>query len=573
MMNTYNNFLSISTSAFTIGTAPEFKLEFGKEPISKLYNNNVNENTQNNGIIMSSFINTPSISNIYNQSISIGSMNSQSSFGLNKSFDNNTQIKRNKIIEEDFEKNIIDFDKIHTNIKKNLSKFKKLSDIIEDINIIIESYNLNSDEKIIELRKQMKLIKSIDKNENETEIKYEKKEKILLDKVKIYNNYIFNENNNLSNESIYKFDKELFKKSELLLKDKIYNIYDDNQNNSIYLKEYIYEAGQESYISNLSLKLTDKEINTLKIKPSFNIPLNYIFKIIPNNIKRIIFKVNINENVLIPDTIEELNIEGRCSIGTIRTEFTNYDKKIIIPDNLKSLSINFSTYQLLTIYNFSENLEELYITLIFNNSITIPPLPKNLKKLVFLETVGISGECNINKLILPIGIEYVELPENYNYSIKDFPKTIKYLMISNYTKYEEIPESVTHLKLFNYMCPNGFEEEDINNLPKNIKYLNIRNNYSNNLSIFNKLSDNIEELILDYTFTINNHGKDTETIIKFPNNLKRLYTPLELLNNMENFFDDFYYRYRFEIIVLNCEEFKLLNKNDMNVNLFTLLSK
>jgi len=145
-------------------------------------------------------------------------------------------------------------------------------------------------------------------------------------------------------------------------------------------------------------------------------------------------------------------------------------------------------------------------------------------------------------------------------------------MISNYTKYEEIPESVTHLKLFNYMCPNGFEEEDINNLPKNIKYLNIRNNYSNDLSIFNKLSDNIEELILDYNFSLNNHGKDTETIIKFPKNLKRLYTPLELLNHMENFFDDFYFRYKFEIIVLNCEEFKLLNKNDMHVNLLTLLS-
>jgi len=565
-MNTYNNFISISSSAFTIGTAPELKLEFGKEPISKLYND---DNTKNNGILMSSFTNTPSKSDDYNQSISIGSMNSQNYFGSNKSFNNYNLIKKKKIIDDDFEKDINDFDKIHSNLKKNLSKFKKLSDIIEDINIIIESYNLNSDEKINELRKQMKLIKSLDKNEDETEIKYQKKEKILLDKVKIYNNFIFNENNN---EPIYLFDKELLKKSESILKNKIYDTYDNNENNSIYLKEFIVEADQESYISNLSVKLKDQEINTLKIKPSFNIPLKFIFKIIPNNIKRIIFKVNINDNITIPDTIEEINIEGRCSIGTSRTEFTNYDKKIIIPENLKSLSINFSTYQLLTIYNFSYYLEELYITLIFNNSIRIPTLPKNLKKLVFLETAGISGECNINKLILPTGIEYVELPENYNHSIKDFPKTIKYLMISNYTKYEEIPESVTHLKLFNYMCPNGFEEENINNLPKNIKYLNIRNNYSNDLSIFNKLSDNIEELILDYNFSLNNHGKDTETIIKFPKNLKRLYTPLELLNHMENFFDDFYFRYKFEIIVLNCEEFKLLNKNDMHVNLLTLLS-
>ncbi len=46
----------------------------------------------------------------------------------------------------------------------------------------------------------------------------------------------------------------------------------------------------------------------------------------------------------------------------------------------------------------------------------------------------------------------------------------------------------------------------------------------------------------------------------------------ELWNLMVDFFDDFYFRYKFEIIVLNCEEFKLLNKNDMHVNLLTLLS-
>jgi len=176
-MNTYNNFISISSSAFTIGTAPELKLEFGKEPISKLYND---DNTKNNGILMSSFTNTPSKSDDYNQSISIGSMNSQNYFGSNKSFNNYNLIKKKKIIDDYFEKDINDFDKIHSNLKKNLSKFKKLSDIIEDINIIIESYNLNSDEKINELRKQMKLIKSLDKNEDETEIKYQKKRKNII---------------------------------------------------------------------------------------------------------------------------------------------------------------------------------------------------------------------------------------------------------------------------------------------------------------------------------------------------------------------------------------------------------
>ena len=478
------------------------------------------------------------------------------------------QVLKKKLIDRDLDEEFEKFDENYKNLKFYMKKFKKITSTLEDINQIIDSEEIDDKNKLKDIKEKFNIIR-------ETYGMTECSENLL----KIYNGLQLlhgnfpnipktNEENlselvNDHNGNIkynYMSDGNLFRNGISFGMD----------NKSEYYIRSLFDIDEEGNLKDkekFKQTIKNEKYDTLCINSNLKKPISGISK----NIKKIIFNAIVTTPIKnIKDTVEEISyggfyshdqLEDQISIGTKTTK--ENDKIIILPDTLKILRINLILNEKsFKIYDLPINLEKLYLDT--QNYFDIPKLPTNLKRLIFTHESQIKQE-----LILPDGIEYIELPEIYEYSIKKFPKSLKYLKLSNTSKYEDIPNSVTHLKL----AKDSKVTQESDKIPKNLKVLNISKNYNLDTLKFETLSDSIEDLILNIHFentykyieggAIITIEQDLE-IKKFPKNLKRLYAPLKFMKYIYDL-KNLSKRYNFRIIILNNSEFEIFYHQEIEI--------
>ena len=239
---------------------------------------------------------------------------------------------------------------------------------------------------------------------------------------------------------------------------------------------------------------------------------------------------NIEKIVLNSSPFNELfNLSNHSNIKEIYIDlFSKYDKNIgtinsihsspfsVIPNSITHLTIlNYANGYIvkknIQILTFPTNLKYLKIN---DYEYDFPKFPEGFKTLIFDEKAKFNSILN-----LPESTERLELPNNYKVSIRNLPNSIKYLRIG-FNKYDEIPNSVTHLKLNNWS--SCFQSNPIipKNILNNLLFLNLGENYNHPLD---DLPDSLEELITNRNYGFNNKEKKMVISNKLPNNLKRIY--------------------------------------------------
>ena len=478
------------------------------------------------------------------------------------------QVLKKKLIDRDLDEEFEKFDENYKNLKFYMKKFKKITSTLEDINQIIDSEEIDDKNKLKDIKEKFNIIR-------ETYGMTECSENLL----KIYNGL----------QTLHGNFPDIPKTNEENLSELVndhngnikYNYMSDGNlfrngisfgmdNKSEYYIRSLFDIDEEGNLKDkekFKQTIKNEKYDTLCINSNLKKPISGISK----NIKKIIFNAIVTTPIKnIKDTVEEISyggfyshdqLEDQISIGTKTTK--ENDKIIILPDTLKILRINLILNEKsFKIYDLPINLEKLYLNT--QNYFDIPKLPTNLKRLIFTHESQIKQE-----LILPDGIEYIELPEIYEYSIKKFPKSLKYLKLSNTSKYEDIPNSVTHLKL----AKDSKVTQESDKIPKNLKVLNISKNYNLDTLKFETLSDSIEDLILNINFENTYKYIEWGAIIttepeleikKFPNNLKRLYAPKKFMKYIYDL-KNLSKRYNFRIIILNNSEFEIFYHQEIEI--------
>jgi hypothetical protein len=196
-----------------------------------------------------------------------------------------------------------------------------------------------------------------------------------------------------------------------------------------------------------------------------------------------------------------------------------------------------------------------YDTVVFDYSFIdeynlINALPKNIKFIEF------DSDSYFNKPIdnYPPELEYIKLSNSFDKSIDYLPMSLKYLEIfcnhNSITNLINIPINVEFLKIKINYDSNFNNAYMINNLPDNIKVLNI-NNYGKTNIVINKLPKNLEILNLIYALSRDGDGvKINLKCFEELNHLTELYFPLDFNNSIDEI------KWSDTLIYLSfCEEF------------------
>lgn len=185
----------------------------------------------------------------------------------------------------------------------------------------------------------------------------------------------------------------------------------------------------------------------------------------------------------------------------------------------------------------------------YSSDETIMNLIKEKKK------VKLTNEINRLLDFLPYGVEELSIGSAFNYPIDNLPASLKYLEISKYgdvgyccfnQKLDYLPVSLEKLTL--YYCNNGKYEQNIDNLPSNLKNLVIHNHIylpTSGGQILDNLPESIEILLLyNYNFDLNFHVLPSKLKIfdlQFQNNGSND------LNNLYTFMNKHYSHVKFNI--------------------------
>lgn len=232
-------------------------------------------------------------------------------------------------------------------------------------------------------------------------------------------------------------------------------------------------------------------------------------------------------------SLNYVNLPQSLEIIEFGKEYTNSLFSVKLPNSLKELILN-DIYNCALPFVLPQNLEKLFLGKNFDYSVNNFIVPENLKEL------RISGMPNNKTLfdILPKTLEYLEIVDCLSFDLNcELPLLKKIIIINN----QQILINFDKLPSLEYMICSGkkINESILNNLPKTIKYLEIRSILEFDLvnlpSDLEELYINIEKQIVHQQINIPPEKKFIiHTQTNLPINIKKIkLSDVELIKCIE----------------------------------------